>query len=316
MLIPLLKAKITTKPFILSHLLTQRCNLDCPYCLWKDNKANELSLEQIKTIHTDAAKTGFKAVFLWGGEPFLRKDLLEIVQHDKKLGWRVTIATNGCFVRKDALPYIDEMLISLDVASSKQDQIVKGKNVFKKVQEAITLTKKHNPACKIRLCAVLSQHNKKDLRELANFAQAQGCTLVPQHIDSNPNYPNDCDLSQKERDEVIEELQTLKREGLPLASSWAYLDQFKSPTKTFQCRSQRVYFTVWPDGAVRSCMTREKIANALTTPIKTILRSPNYQAFLCKSKNCARCRDAGTLETTMAHNLQLEPLLNTIKNFG
>ncbi|MAF35454.1 hypothetical protein CMO91_06455 [Candidatus Woesearchaeota archaeon] len=314
MLIPLLKARLGTKPFILSHLVTQRCNLGCPYCLWKDNQAKELSLEEIKTIHNDAAKTGFKAVFLWGGEPFLRKDLLEIVRHDKSLGWKVTMATNGCFLRPEVTKYVDELLISLDAASTKHDKIVEGKNVFENVKKSIRLVKEHNPECRIRLCAVLSKHNTSELRKLAEFAKARQCTLLFQHIDLNPAYPHHCDLSQQERDRAIAEVQTLKKEGFPIANSWSYLEHFKSPAKTFQCRSQKVYFTLWSDGSVRSCITREKIANALTTPITQILQSPTYQEFLCKSKKCARCKDAGTLETTMAYNLKPEPLWNTIKH--
>ena len=85
--------------------ITDLCNFKCSYCLPNgyQGKAsqNELSLEEIKTLIASFAKLGFKKIRLTGGEPSLRKDLLEIIQICKSQPGieKVCITTNGYVVR-------------------------------------------------------------------------------------------------------------------------------------------------------------------------------------------------------------------------
>ena len=63
--------------------ITDLCNFKCSYCLPNgyQGKAsqNELSLDEIRTLVASFAELGFKKIRLTGGEPSLRKDLLEII---------------------------------------------------------------------------------------------------------------------------------------------------------------------------------------------------------------------------------------------
>jgi len=82
--------------------VTNRCNLRCEYCFFfeeeTDRKAvakeepKELTLSEIKTVIDDAVYHGCGLVTLSGGEPFLRKDIFEIIEHGPVLK---TILTNG-----------------------------------------------------------------------------------------------------------------------------------------------------------------------------------------------------------------------------
>ncbi|MFV2005272.1 MAG: radical SAM protein [Gammaproteobacteria bacterium] len=66
----------------LTFFVTRKCNARCPFCFYVDNTSNtknseaELSLDEIKKISSSLGK------LLWlafsGGEPYLRKDLVEI----------------------------------------------------------------------------------------------------------------------------------------------------------------------------------------------------------------------------------------------
>ncbi len=70
------------QPVQLTFFVTRRCNARCPFCFYIDNSSNtgaseaELSLHEIKKISSSLGK------LLWlafsGGEPYLRKDLVEI----------------------------------------------------------------------------------------------------------------------------------------------------------------------------------------------------------------------------------------------
>lgn len=64
--------------------VTERCNLRCTYCRADEGdcpKARELSADEFTQAVRVFAKLGIRKVRLTGGEPLLRKDILEIVQN-------------------------------------------------------------------------------------------------------------------------------------------------------------------------------------------------------------------------------------------
>lgn len=311
----LVKSKVLKRPVFLSHLLTQKCNLDCGYCLWKDNAATSMTTEEIINVHSDAAKNGFIGSFLWGGEPLLRNDIEKILCHDRSLGWLITLATNGCFLEQKAgiiARCVDNLLVSIDLPSEEHDTIRKGK-AFAAAVQGIRAVKRENKKCNITLCSVLSKYNKDHLRDLAQFARKEGCQWIIQHMDLKPGTTSTLDLSQEERDKAIDELVLLKKEGFPLTNSFAYLRQFRSKPLGYGCRAQYLYLTIWPDGEVKSCVIGKHIANVLEVPIKKLLKLPAYRKHLLASKACSRCRDAGTLESTYIYNLKLRPAINFLR---
>lgn len=77
--------------------ITLLCNFRCLHCGSSAgaNRANELSIEEIKTVAKDLKRIGFKRVSLIGGEPFLRADWYEIARLIKDLDLGVTYVSNG-----------------------------------------------------------------------------------------------------------------------------------------------------------------------------------------------------------------------------
>jgi MoaA/NifB/PqqE/SkfB family radical SAM enzyme len=85
----------------LTFFVTRKCNARCPFCFYVDNTSNtknseaELSLDEIKKISSSLGK------LLWlafsGGEPYLRKDLVEIskVFYDQNKPVIMLFPTNG-----------------------------------------------------------------------------------------------------------------------------------------------------------------------------------------------------------------------------
>ena len=63
--------------------LTESCNFRCNYCLPNgsdcQNKANELSVDEIEQLVKGFALAGTRKVRLTGGEPTLRKDVCDII---------------------------------------------------------------------------------------------------------------------------------------------------------------------------------------------------------------------------------------------
>jgi radical SAM protein with 4Fe4S-binding SPASM domain len=81
--------------------ITRRCNLLCSHCynIEKQPRGDELSTEIVKRIVEELSAYGVSNIVFSGGEPFLRKDFLAIIQHVSAYAFQdVSIATNGVLV--------------------------------------------------------------------------------------------------------------------------------------------------------------------------------------------------------------------------
>jgi len=83
--------------------LTQRCNLRCIYCHreGETKPAAELSLDEIREILRVAEKFGIRSVKFTGGEPLLRKDIVDIVRSVPP-GMESSMTTNGILLARYA----------------------------------------------------------------------------------------------------------------------------------------------------------------------------------------------------------------------
>lgn len=79
---------------------TRRCNLACIHC-YSDSHAqmyDELSHEEALAFITDIGELGSPALLMSGGEPLMRKRVLELVAHARDAGLSVTLSTNGTLI--------------------------------------------------------------------------------------------------------------------------------------------------------------------------------------------------------------------------
>lgn len=92
----------------ISFEITQRCLNNCVHC---SSCSNSLSKQHIdyeticKTVH-DMPQIGVNRVCLSGGEPFLHKDLKNIVTYVKQLGMEVNIYSSGITEADEHITYI------------------------------------------------------------------------------------------------------------------------------------------------------------------------------------------------------------------
>lgn len=90
-----------TAPHLISWNLTRRCNLACGHCYLdavqrKSECHDELSLPEVARVIDEIAEFASGAMLvLTGGEPLLRRDLDDIVEHAAGLGLMPVIGTNG-----------------------------------------------------------------------------------------------------------------------------------------------------------------------------------------------------------------------------
>jgi PqqA peptide cyclase len=85
-------------PTTLLAELTYRCPLHCPYCSNPVDLARasaELSTDDWKRVMSEARALGVLQLGLSGGEPMLRKDLEDIIEHAHRVGLYSTLVTSG-----------------------------------------------------------------------------------------------------------------------------------------------------------------------------------------------------------------------------
>lgn len=86
--------------------LTHRCPLQCGYCsnpVEMERAGNELTTDEWKKVLTELAEIGVLQVHFSGGEPTVRKDLAELIQHATDLGLYSNLITSAVLLTRDKL---------------------------------------------------------------------------------------------------------------------------------------------------------------------------------------------------------------------
>ena len=91
-------------PICLTWELTYACNLACVHCLSSSGRRDpkELSTAEAKDLIDQLAALQVFYVNIGGGEPMLRKDFFEIVEHSVTNGVGVKFSTNGTYLDRAA----------------------------------------------------------------------------------------------------------------------------------------------------------------------------------------------------------------------
>ena len=86
------------RPFGLLAELTYRCPLHCPYCsnpVQLSHSGKELSTEEWKRVIREASDLGVLHILFSGGEPLLRKDIVELVATARDAGIYTNLITSA-----------------------------------------------------------------------------------------------------------------------------------------------------------------------------------------------------------------------------
>lgn len=122
---------IVQYPSFVTFLVTWKCNCKCIMCdVWKKKNSDDLTLKEIENIFSQLKQ--IDAIRISGGEPFLRKDLAEIINIiDKTTHPKIIhITTNGLLTNQiiDVLKKVKpirkvHLKVSIDDVKSEHDKI-------------------------------------------------------------------------------------------------------------------------------------------------------------------------------------------------
>ncbi len=128
--------------------VTDRCNLACCYCVPKDQlplltHRDIARYEEILRIIQIACRLGITKVRITGGEPLVRRGIVDFIQTVAKLEGiqDLSITTNGILLEKNAHALrasgLNRINISLDTLKSERFLQITGKDLFNQVWKGI-----------------------------------------------------------------------------------------------------------------------------------------------------------------------------------
>jgi cyclic pyranopterin phosphate synthase len=173
--------------------LTDRCNFRCSYCSVSDYEDSDrvLSRAEIRRVLAAFAGLGVRRVRLTGGEPTLRREVVEIVADARATRGieEVALTTNGHRLRDLAVPLRDAGLTALNVSLDTLDADVlrrvsgRGAALAPVLDGIEAAAEAAFPSLKLNT-VVMGGVNDGELGDLVRYAWARGAT--PRFIELMP----------------------------------------------------------------------------------------------------------------------------------
>ena len=179
-------ASTFSRPYVVSWNLTYRCNLACEHCYLDaggtplvdtENFADrsELGTEEcFRVIDEIAAFAPECLTILTGGEPLLRRDILEIVQRAAERELWVVIGTNGVRITENLARRLSEagargLSLSLDALDpDRHDRFRKVRGAWRNTVEGAEILNRTGLPFIVQTTA--GSHNLRELDAIADFA--------------------------------------------------------------------------------------------------------------------------------------------------
>jgi MoaA/NifB/PqqE/SkfB family radical SAM enzyme len=169
-------------PFMVTHHLTFRCNLDCAMCGLKLlPPIKELSTDECVDLQRDFRIHGTKVWGYSGGEPLVREDLEQLLASAKALGMRTVLNTNGTLLpdRPTLGHLVDLLEIGIDGGKRSHDAL-RGSGSFDQAVAGLEAMKRlESPRPRIVIQAILSNTSIEpdQLDEVLHLAKEQGVAV-------------------------------------------------------------------------------------------------------------------------------------------
>jgi radical SAM protein with 4Fe4S-binding SPASM domain len=158
---------------------TRACNLRCIHCYTDSDTrahANELTGEEARAMMRDLAQFGIPALLMSGGEPLIRRDLLDLAEYARDLGLRCTLSTNGTLIDEPTARRIQAagftyVGISLDGVGEVNDRFRGVAGAFERAMRGF----RHCVAVgqRVGLRMTLTRHNFLDLHNIFDFIERE-----------------------------------------------------------------------------------------------------------------------------------------------
>jgi len=162
--------------------ITYRCNERCVHCYLDHEDHGELTKDEVFRVLGELAESGTLLLTFSGGEIFLRKDLFEILERSRELGFDVSLKTNAILIhamqaRKLVELGVRRVQVSIYSADAAiHDSITKVRGSLERSLTAIRLLKAQG--LQVKIACPLMKQNLSSYQEVVDLAAELGVPYV------------------------------------------------------------------------------------------------------------------------------------------
>lgn len=273
--------------------ITHQCNYGCSYCMFSCNNKkidNELTKEECFHVIDELVKNNFKHLKITGGEPFIRKDIIEILEYASKR-LITDISTNASLLTKEKVEQLNKLKlkmihVSLD-GNKNEHESVRGVNTYERTLRGLEALK--NSKNKVRIGSVIHLNNENDLENLV-------CDSIKLHADEiifsimEPVSGQDRSLIKtKDNEYLSKEIDDLKekyKEEIIVNYNFS-----KQPNYVHTCPAGEKFIYINNLGQISPCpWIHENNKNCISktslrdSSFQEIMKEENLKKFLVKKK--------------------------------
>ena len=261
--------RIMVKEFVLQWHISEVCNLKCKHCYQEKHKPIQLPYEKLLNILNQYKKLlkeiNMKGhINLTGGEPLCSPYFFKLLDEFKKDRdiYSFSILTNGTLITEEIAQKIstyhpEYVQVSLE-GNKKTNDFVRGKGVYNKVANAITLLKKNNIYTSLSFTA--TKINYKEFPKVVNFATKYGVDNIwsDRFIPLGTEYDKEFQMNKEETNEYLDimekERQLLRKKHSKTNIAMYRALQFqKTNDYPYTCTAGKYLLTVMENGDLVPC---------------------------------------------------------------
>ncbi|MEM7304870.1 MAG: pyrroloquinoline quinone biosynthesis protein PqqE [Pseudomonadota bacterium] len=169
-----IKSEVNPPLWLLAEL-TYRCPLQCPYCSNPVEIAkyrNEISTEDWVRVMQQARKMGATQLGFSGGEPLIRKDLEELIQEARHLGFYTNLITSGVGMDEKRVKRfkdagLDHIQISFQASNEELNNFIGGSKSFQHKKDMARVVKEYEYPMVLNI--VIHRKNIDQIRDILDM---------------------------------------------------------------------------------------------------------------------------------------------------
>ena len=273
-------------PFLIASI-TSSCNLHCAGCYSRQNHActdaapvNQLTSQDWENIFVEAGELGISFILLAGGEPLLRRDVIEAAGNYPEILF--PIFTNGILLNDEYIKLFDRKrnllpVLSIEGRQEKTDER-RGGGVYESVKAAMERVQKNHLIFGAYVTATTANLQEITGKEFLDELQDRGCKAVI-YVEFVPVTEESKDLAPGDAErEYLRDRLTAIREEYP---DMVFIS-FPGDEKTSGgcLAAGRGFFHINSHGGAEPCpFSPYSDINVKNTSLRQALHSPLFNAL-------------------------------------
>ena len=164
--------------------VTNSCNYSCSYCIFSSKRWNtqyDVPTNRMKETLLELRNNNVKYLKVTGWEPFIREDLIEILQYASDIWLEIDISTNASFLTEEKIIALKNINISyvhvsLDGHTKDMQELIRWKATFEPTIKGIKKLIHHN--IHVRVGTVLYSGNEEYIEDIIKYILWLGVTHI------------------------------------------------------------------------------------------------------------------------------------------